>query len=121
MILLTRTAAVVLLAVSATLLAAETAAAQGSIFGSVANSDLSVPSDSELVFFGFIRDSDREVRISSSDGAGYDSGNWFDDFQNYQTEAAGEPYDYVFFNEVAGESFRLSGTIPSESYHEEDV
>jgi hypothetical protein len=110
-----------LLAVSAILLAAEPAAAQGSIFGAVENSDQSVPNDTELVFFGFIRDSDREVRISSADGAGYDAGNWFDDFQNYQTEAPGEPYDYVFFNDTAGESFHLTGTIPSESYHQEDV
>ena len=29
---------------------------------------------------------------------GYDAGNWFDDFQNYLTEAPGNPYDYHFFN-----------------------
>jgi len=95
--------------------------AQGSIFGPVTNSDLSVPADSELVFFGFLDQTDNEIRISSSDGAGYQNGNWFDDFQNFLGEAPGMPYDYFFFNPSRGESFNLSKLVPVNSFQEEAV
>ena len=98
------------------------AAAQGSIFGSVTNSNLTtIPADSELVFFGFVRDTDEEIRTNISDGAGYDNGFWYDDFQNYLTEAPGFPYDYYFFNIVNGEGSHLAKLIPSNSYQQEDV
>ena len=63
--------------------------AQGSIYGTVANADLSTPTNGEISFFGYLDDTDEEIRIESSVGAGYDAGNWFDDFQNYLTEAPG--------------------------------
>ena len=95
--------------------------AQGSIFGSVTNSDVSTPANGEVSFYGFLDDTDEEVRIETSDGAGYDAGNWFDDFQNYGTEAPGNPYDYHFFNVVNGEGFHLAGSIPNNSFQQEDV
>ncbi len=98
-----------------------TADAQGSIFGSVQNSDFSTPPDGALSFFGFLDGTDEEIRIESSTGAGYDAGNWFDDFQNYLTEAAGNPYDYYFYNASQTEGFHLAGTIPNNSFQQEDV
>jgi hypothetical protein len=98
-----------------------TALAQGSIFGSVLNSDASVPSLGRLSFFGYLNDSDAEIRIVTSDGAGYDGGFWYDDFQNYQTESPGIPYDYHFCNVANGEVYHLSSTIPDNSYQEEDI
>jgi len=53
--------------------------ALGSIFGLVNNSDLSVPTDHEILFFGFIANTDNEIRVINFVGAGYESGNWFDD------------------------------------------
>jgi len=95
--------------------------AQGSIFGSVQNADSSVPADSELVFFGFIRDTDAELRTNFVDGADYEEGNWYDDFQNYASEAPGQPYDYFFYNRVRDEFFHLDGLIPNNSFQREDV
>jgi hypothetical protein len=95
--------------------------AQGSIFGKVRNSDTSTPAGGEVSFFGYLDDTDEEIRIESSVGAGYDAGNWFDDFQNYLTEAAGNPYDYHFFNTSAGEGFVLSGAIPNNSFQQENI
>lgn len=97
------------------------AQAQGSIFGSVRNHDLSIPDDSQVVFFGFLNQSDNEIRVCTSDGAGYDNGNWFDDFQNYLDEAPGIPYDYLFFNQAQGEYFRLSKLVPNNSFQQEDI
>ncbi len=94
---------------------------QGSIYGQVKRSDASSPANGELVFFGFIRYSDREIRTNSVDGAGYDAGFWFDDFQNYQNEVAGVPYNYYFFDTVGGEYFALAGLIPSNSFQQKDV
>ena len=95
--------------------------AQGSIYGNVTNSDASTPANGEINFVGFLDDTDEEIRIESADGAGYDAGNWFDDFQNYLTEAPGNPYDYLFYNTVNGEGFQLSGSVPVESFVQEDV
>ncbi len=95
--------------------------AQGSIFGTVQNSNLTTPADGDILFFGFLDDTDEEIRIESSDGAGYQSGNWFDDFQNYLTEAAGNPYDYYFVNVANGESFHLGKPIPNNSFQQEDI
>jgi len=95
--------------------------AQGSIFGSVQNSDLSIPVNGEISFVGFLDNTDEEVRIETSDGAGYDAGNWFDDFQNYLTEAAGNPYDYYFSNSANGEAYHLEKLIPSNSFQQEDI
>ncbi|RME23208.1 MAG: hypothetical protein D6800_10170, partial [Candidatus Zixiibacteriota bacterium] len=95
--------------------------AQGSIFGTVHRADLSVPPNGSVVFFGFINDRDDEIRLSSSVGAGYDNGSWFDDFQNYLSKAPGQPYDYYFFDTIAGESFHLAKTVPNNSFQQEDV
>ncbi len=95
--------------------------AQGSIFGAVTNSDASVPANGEMRFFGFLDDTDEEIRIETSVGAGYDGGNWYDDFQNYLTEAPGNPYDYYFYNTTNGEGFILSNLIPINSFQQEDI
>lgn len=95
--------------------------AQGSIFGLVTNSDNSTPANGEISFIGFLNDSDEEIRVESSDGAGYDEGNWYDDFQNYLSESPGNPYDYYFFNLVNSEGFHLSGSIPNNSFQQENV
>ncbi len=103
------------------LMLSSSAFAQGSIYGTVTNSDVSTPANGEIAFVGFLDDADEEIRIETSDGAGYDAGHWFDDFQNYLTEAAGNPYDYHIYNTANGEGFVLSGTIPSNSFQEENV
>jgi len=95
--------------------------AQGSVFGKVSRSDLSTPADSDLVFFGFIHGTDDEIRLSVSDGAGYDGGYWFDDFQNYLDEAPYIRFDYLFFDTTVYERSHLSETISSESIQQEDV
>ncbi len=113
---------VLLMALLAALLITPAAAfAQGSIFGTVQNANLSTPADGELSFFGFLDDTDEEIRIELSDGAGYQSGNWFDDFQNYLTEAAGNPYDYYFVNLTNGQSFHLANSIPNNSFQQENI
>lgn len=103
------------------LLGSSTAFAQGSIYGTVTNSDLSTPANGDITFVGYLDNTDEEIRIETSVGAGYDAGNWFDDFQNYLTEAAGNPYDYHFYNSTNSEGFILSGAIPSSSFHEENI
>ena len=95
--------------------------AQGSIFGTVQNSDLSVPANGEITFFGYLDNTDEEIRIETSTGAGYDAGNWFDDFQNYLTEAPGNPYDYHFYNVANGQGFQLSKLIPNNSFQQANV
>jgi hypothetical protein len=95
--------------------------AQGSIFGIVRNSNASTPANGEITFYGFLDNTDEEIRLETSVGAGYDAGNWFDDFQNYLTEAPGNPYSYRFFNAVNGEAAVLSKTIPSNSFQQEDI
>lgn len=97
------------------------AGAQGSVFGDVTLSDFSTPDDSDLVFFGFIRGTDEAIRLSTADGAGYDGGFWFDDFQNYLDEAPQVRFDYFFFDTVVMERCHLSGTILPESIQQEDV
>ncbi|MEW5795919.1 MAG: Ig-like domain-containing protein [Candidatus Zixiibacteriota bacterium] len=95
--------------------------AQGSIFGTVSNANATTPANGEILFVGYLDNTDEEIRIESSDGAGYDAGNWFDDFQNYLTEAAGNPYDYHFYNIANGQGFQLSGAIPNNSFQQENV
>jgi len=95
--------------------------ALGSIFGLVNNSDLSVPTDHEILFFGFIANTDNEIRVINFVGAGYESGNWFDDFQNYSSASPGQQYDYFFFNISNLEFFNLSKTIPDNSFQQEDI
>jgi hypothetical protein len=94
---------------------------QGSIFGSVMNANDSIPADNEITFFGYLDDTDEEIRIDLSTGAGYDGGNWYDDFQNYLTEAPGNPYDYHFYNSANGEGTMLSNPIPDNSFQQEDI
>jgi len=105
----------------AVVLLSSSAFAQGSIFGSVTNSDASVPANGQISFFGYLDNTDEEIRIETSVGAGYDAGNWFDDFQNYLTEAPGNPYDYHFYNVTNTEGFVLSKLIPVSSFQQEDV
>lgn len=95
--------------------------AQGSVFGTVTNTDLSTPANGEISFYGFLDDTDEEIRIETSAGAGYDAGNWFDDFQNYLTEGPGNPYDYYFYNVVNGEGFHLENLIPNNSFQQENI
>ncbi len=109
------------LAVTAIAVIPLTAAAQGSIFGTVQNADLTVPPNGNISFFGFLDDTDEEIRIETSTGAGYDDGNWFDDFQNYLTEAPGNPYDYYFYNASRAEGFHLNKTIPNNSFQQENI
>lgn len=98
-------------------LAAVSAFGQGSITGLVQNNNLTTPADSEIYFVGYIDDSDEEIRIESSTGAGYDIGNWYDDFQNYLTNNAGDPFDFHFFNIINNQAASVSGSTPSGSYH----
>ncbi len=95
--------------------------AQGSIFGTVSNSNATTPANGEILFVGYLDNTDEEIRIESADGAGYDAGNWFDDFQNYLTEAPGNPYDYHFYNVANNQGFQLSGLIPNNSFQQENV
>jgi len=95
--------------------------AQGSVFGTVTRSDLGIPANGEVVFFGFIRGTDNEIRLSSSDGAGFDLGYWYDDFQNYLDEAPGVRFDYFFFDTTVVERCQVSATILSESIQQEDA
>ncbi|MEW5701767.1 MAG: Ig-like domain-containing protein [Candidatus Zixiibacteriota bacterium] len=95
--------------------------AQGSIFGTVQNADLSNPAVGQLLWVGFLDNTDEEIRIESNVGAGYDGTNWFDDFQNYTTEAAGNPYDFIFVNTANGQYFRLEKPIPSNSFQQENI
>lgn len=95
--------------------------AQGSIFGSVIGSDLSVPPDPNVVFFGFVNNTDDELRISSSIGAGYENGFWFDDFQNFTSKAPGLPYSYYFFDLATAEGLQFSSLIPNNSFQQEDI
>ncbi len=94
---------------------------QGSIFGAVNNHDGSTPEVEAIRFIGYIDNTDDEISIESVVGAGYDSGNWFDDFQNYQNEAPGLPYDYHFYNLNIGEGIVLSDLIPNNSFQQENV
>ncbi len=102
-------------------ISATSAFAQGSIFGTVTNSDASTPANGEITFYGYLDNTDEEIRIETCVGAGYDGGNWYDDFQNYLTEAAGNPYAYRFYNVVNGEGAVLSSIIPNNSFQEEDI
>jgi hypothetical protein len=95
--------------------------AQGTIFGQVKNSDYSTPLNGYIYFIGYLDNTDEEIRLTGCTGAGYDNGYWFDDFQNYLTEAVGNPYDFHFFNFSTGEGAVLSGSIPFDSYHQADV
>ncbi len=100
---------------------ASLATAQGTIFGTVRNADMSVPDSTTFYLFGFINNSDAEIRSLGTIGTGYDAGNWFDDFQNYLSEAPGAPYDYYFFNSSNSEMYHLSKSIPSNSFQQEDI
>jgi len=95
--------------------------AQGTIFGVVRNADLSTPGTNDVRWVGFLDNTDEEIRIETNVGSGYESGNWFDDFQNYTTEAAGNPYDFHFVNTANGQALRHEGPIPDNSFQQEDV
>ena len=100
---------------------ADHARAQGSITGIVSRADLSTPPDGALEFLGFIRNTDDEIHMQSCTGAGYESGHWYDDFQNFLDEAPGVPYRYYFFDRTVSQMFVLNKTILNNSYQEEDV
>lgn len=103
------------------LLLTSTGFAQGSIYGVVSNADASTPKNGQLSFFGFVGDTDDEIRIVTSDGAGYETGNWYDDFQNYLSVAFGIPYDYHFYNTSNGEGCHLAKLVPDNSFQQENV
>lgn len=98
-----------------------TVRAQGSIFGTVKNGDLSSPEVGELKFFGFVNGSDYELHTQSIVGAGYDNGNWYDDFQNYLNNTAGMNYKYFFWNPSTSEGYTLAGQIPNNSFEQENI
>jgi hypothetical protein len=85
------------------------------------NADFSVPVISEFSFFGYLDNTDEEIRIESCFGAGYDAGYWYDDFQNYLTEAPGNPYIYYFYNDALNQGYVLSDVIPDNSFQPEDI
>lgn len=97
------------------------ALAQGQIYGIMENSDLSNPAVGELFWMGFLDNTDEEVRIETNVGSGYDGLHWYDDFQNYTTEVAGHPYDYIFVNVANGEAYHMENSIPSNSFQEENI
>ncbi|MCX6835235.1 MAG: hypothetical protein NTW07_08915 [candidate division Zixibacteria bacterium] len=115
------TPTLIALIVLAVILPVEFTRAQGSIFGEIHRTDLSVPPDDSIQFLGFIRDADNEIRIQSCIGAGYESGHWYDDFQNFLNEAVGVPYHYYFFDQVASQMYLLNKTIPNNSFQQEDI
>ncbi|MFZ5981863.1 MAG: hypothetical protein ACOYVF_14680, partial [Candidatus Zixiibacteriota bacterium] len=94
---------------------------QGTIYGTVTGSDMVAPADGELSFFSFLDNTDEEIRIETSDGAGYEGGNWYDDFQNYLTEAPGNPYDFYFYDFADGDGLHFEGAIPNNSFQEENI
>jgi hypothetical protein len=116
-----KTSGAILLTIVVLLLISSAAFAQGSIYGTVSNADTSTPKSGMLSFFGFVGDTDDEIRIVTSDGAGYESGNWFDDFQNYLTTAPDIPYDYYFYNTSNGEGYHLAKAVPDNSFQQENV
>jgi hypothetical protein len=95
--------------------------AQGAITGTVTAADGTAPDSGCLLFFGYIDNSDKEIRIQGSDGTDYDNGNWYDDFQNYLSEAPGQPYSYQFCDTSRDEGYILTGLISYQSYQENDV
>ena len=95
--------------------------AQGSIYGAVMNEDFSTPPNGTIVFFGFINDTDNEVRLPGCIGAGYEDGFWYDDFQNFMGAFAGVPYRYYFYDTVRTEYSFLSGAVPNNSFQQEDI
>ncbi len=96
-------------------------AAQGSIYGTVYNVSGANPDSASVVWCGFLDDTDEEIRIEANIGAGYDGSVWFDDFQNYTTETAGNPYDHYFFDTAKTEWAHLPGIIPDNSFQQEDI
>ena len=95
--------------------------AQGSIFGTVQNANLTNPPTTDLYWVGFLDHTDEEIRIELNTGAGYDGVNWFDDFQNYTTRVAGNPYDFYFINVTNGQGFHLTKPIPANSFQQENI
>lgn len=94
---------------------------QGSIFGFVTNSNLTIPDSGQIQFFGYLNGTDDEIRSGNCVGAGFDGGYWFDDFQNFMGASAGNPYNYHFFNTANLEGFVLSDIIPDNSFQQEDI
>lgn len=110
-----------LILVSIILIPGSVLRAQGNIFGTVTNSDATTPADGEMSFFGYIDDTDEEIRIDLCIGAGYDNGNWYDDFQNFLTEAVDDPFDYHFYNTINNERQLITGVIANGSYQQANV
>ena len=95
--------------------------AQGSIYGTVTNSDLGTPADNVILFFGFTNNSDVEIHVRGGIGIDYEAGNWYDEFQNFTTNGAGLPYSYYFFDTLTLEGAILNKTIPNNSFQREDI
>ncbi|MEW5875045.1 MAG: hypothetical protein AB1752_07700 [Candidatus Zixiibacteriota bacterium] len=95
--------------------------AQGVIYGSVEDPIGNPPPSGSVVWLGFLDGTDEEIRIESNVGSGYDGSFWFDDFQNYTTEAAGNRYDYVFHYPDGGVAVHINGLIPNNSFENRNV
>ncbi len=113
----------IILIVLSSLFLAQAAFAQGSIFGNVLNSDgVTHPQPGQLNFFGYVENTDNEIKVESCIGSGYDEGFWFDNFTNYlPPPGAGDRFDYHFFNFTNGEGLTLTGTISNQSIQQEDI
>ena len=109
------------IAIMAVIISSQPIFAQGSIFGNVSNSNASIPANGEINFYGYLDNTDEEIRIESCVGAGYDNGNWFDDFQNYLTKAFGDPFNFHFHNSTNNEGYVLFSTIEVGSFQQEDI
>jgi hypothetical protein len=109
------------IAIILTLLSYSVVSGQGTIFGIVSNSDMTFPATGQVNIIGYLDDTDEEIKIEGCVGTDYDSVMWYDNFENYLTEAKGNPYDYHFFNIYNGESTILSKSIPDNSYQQENV
>jgi len=110
-----------LMTMTAVLMLTGPAYAQGSISGEVRNGGGVAPASENLSFFGYLRGTDTELRLYTSDGAGYDAGFWFDDFQNFLDEAPGVEYSYYFFDILTGEYAHLNAVVPNNSFEVENV
>lgn len=95
--------------------------AQGIIYGTVTAPGGASPPEGALFWMGFLHGTDEEVRIETNVGSGYDGTFWFDDFQNYTTEAAGVRFDYLFHHPDGGAFAHVIGVVPDNSFENLDV
>jgi len=85
------------------------------IYGTVKNSDLSTPANSDITFFSFIEGTDNEIRTEDSEGATYENGSYVDETSNFSGVDTGDQYDIYFTNVINGEAHRENTNIPALS------